>query len=234
MMEEDRCLIQHRIRPFIERSGEEGEEEEESDFEFLLKSFDSALPYLESIGSGSQWGRIPFSERPKFVEEMTRFCEASTGSYREGKEKWLLLSEVEVGNSDPSLAPPSSWLRNGFVGFSLDSHPTYFSRGSELFKILDQVKEEGGSYFYIHYLVSDRRREGLNRGVGGRLIREVVGMAGSKGIGRIFCDCWGGNGGGLVRFYESQGFKSVGEFSVDGKHDPGMVWEGHLLEMRLD
>lgn len=34
-----------------------------ADAAFIIGAFDSTLPHLESIGSGSQWGSIPFSQR---------------------------------------------------------------------------------------------------------------------------------------------------------------------------
>ena len=39
------------------------------DGKFIVDAFDSTLPYLTTIGSGEQWGSVPFSERTGFVQE---------------------------------------------------------------------------------------------------------------------------------------------------------------------
>lgn len=39
------------------------------DGEFIIAAFDSAIPYLASIGSHEQWGSIPFSQRNGWTTE---------------------------------------------------------------------------------------------------------------------------------------------------------------------
>ncbi|KAK0530986.1 hypothetical protein OC834_003119 [Tilletia horrida] len=50
---------------------------DQADDHFVLTAFDSALPYLASIGSGAQWGDVPFTAKPERVKEMHDFCARS-------------------------------------------------------------------------------------------------------------------------------------------------------------
>ena len=72
---------------------------------------------------------------------------------------------------------------------------------------------------YVLLLVSDP----AVRGAGRRLLDESWARAQASGIGRQRVDCYGGDGGKLVRFYESAGFTRTDPFEVNG-------WPGQLLE----
>ncbi|MGY1603404.1 hypothetical protein [Geodermatophilus sp. SYSU D00815] len=61
------------------------------------------------------------------------------------------------------------------------------------------------------------------RGAGRRLLDESWARARARGIGRQRVDCYGGDDGKLVRFYESAGFTRTERFEVRG-------WPGQLLE----
>ena len=74
---------------------------------------------------------------------------------------------------------------------------------------------------YVLLLVSDP----AVRGTGRRLLDESWERARARGIGLQRVDCYGGDDGKLVRFYESAGFTRAALFDVDG-------WPGQLLERR--
>jgi GNAT superfamily N-acetyltransferase len=74
---------------------------------------------------------------------------------------------------------------------------------------------------YVLLLVSDP----AVRGAGRRLLDESWARARARGIGLQRVDCYGGDDGKLVRFYESAGFTRTQPFDVDG-------WPGQLLERR--
>jgi GNAT superfamily N-acetyltransferase len=74
---------------------------------------------------------------------------------------------------------------------------------------------------YVLLLVSDPSV----RGVGRRLLDESWDRARARGIGLQRVDCYGGDDGKLVRFYESAGFTRTERFDVGG-------WPGQLLERR--
>ena len=63
------------------------------------------------------------------------------------------------------------------------------------------------------------------RGVGRRLLDASWSRAREKGIERQRVDCYAGDDGKLVRFYESAGFTRTETFEVKG-------WPGQLLERR--
>ena len=74
---------------------------------------------------------------------------------------------------------------------------------------------------YVLLLVSDP----AVRGAGRRLLDQSWQRARAQGIGLQRVDCYGGDDGKLVRFYESAGFTRTEPFDVDG-------WPGQLLERR--
>lgn len=57
---------------------------------------------------------------------------------------------------------------------------------------------------YVHLLLVSRGHGGLN--VGGRLLDHARGLARERGTSLVRVDCWAGGDGGLVRYYEGQGF----------------------------
>jgi GNAT superfamily N-acetyltransferase len=74
---------------------------------------------------------------------------------------------------------------------------------------------------YVLLLVSDRAA----RGAGRRLLQESWDRARARGISLQRVDCYAGDDGKLVRFYESAGFTATEPFEVEG-------WPGQLLERR--
>ena len=74
---------------------------------------------------------------------------------------------------------------------------------------------------YVLLLVSDP----AVRGAGRLLLDESWDRARAAGLTRQRVDCYGGDDGKLVRFYESAGFTRVAPFEVNG-------WPGQLLERR--
>ena len=74
---------------------------------------------------------------------------------------------------------------------------------------------------YVLLLVADP----AVRGVGRRLLDESWDRARAEGLRRQRVDCYGGDDGKLVRFYESAGFTKIAPFEVRG-------WPGQLLERR--
>ncbi|MFD5699707.1 GNAT family N-acetyltransferase [Streptomyces lasiicapitis] len=79
---------------------------------------------------------------------------------------------------------------------------------------------------YVHYLATDHRFAGL--GVGSALLTHAAAETRRQGIHLLRVDCYAGNEGALVAYYESNGFVRTETFTVkDG------TWPGQILEMRL-
>ncbi|MBG0819823.1 GNAT family N-acetyltransferase [Planomonospora sp. ID91781] len=77
---------------------------------------------------------------------------------------------------------------------------------------------------YVRVLVVDRRFPG--RGIGAALLERARAEAAEQGISLVRVDCYAGDDGRLVKYYESQGFTRTEPFTVG-------EWPGQLLEMRL-
>lgn len=77
---------------------------------------------------------------------------------------------------------------------------------------------------YVQGLVTDRRFHG--RGVGSTLLERARTEAAGWGVGLLRVDCYAGDDGRLVAYYESQGFTRTESFSVGD-------WPGQILAMRI-
>lgn len=198
---------------------------EESDLDFILHAFDSALPYLSAIGSEAQWGTVPFTAKQSVPKAFTDYLEES---YRLNTEqtpdkggRWQHLVLYEVKTED------GSWRRIAAMGIS-----TFFPDYVPL-ALADEKPRKANDYLYLNYLVSDRRTGDLAKGVGAKLVAfaEEQGRALNKTV--FYGDCWRGNNDGLMKYYERMGFKRLGAFDVKDKHGPGLNWTGFLFSKPL-
>ncbi|GAC76973.1 LAMMER dual specificity kinases [Moesziomyces antarcticus T-34] len=200
---------------------------EESDVDFVIHAFDSALPYLASIGSEAQWGTTPFSEKPKVKSSFSAYAQrsydiysAESGSVTNEKD-WKHLVLYEVRTTD------GLWTRVAALGVSCD-FPDY---------VPDSLAGEGakaaGNYAYLNYLISDRRAGDLAKGAAANLIPLAERQARALGKIIFYGDCWRGNNDGLIKYYERLGFQPVGPFEVPDKHGPNLEWTGYLFSKQL-
>ncbi|OAL47293.1 hypothetical protein IQ07DRAFT_590145 [Pyrenochaeta sp. DS3sAY3a] len=224
----------------------------QTDTPFILEAFDSALPHLASIGSAAQWGTTPRSTQPVFVEHVRASVAAAQSASTEaavfvaevaltpGLEKSRLDSNLNVeGDGDaagagaqaprvrkdadtpyPMLQVAAAALTGEFAAYVL---------AQEHLKPLVAGAIESADFLYLSVLVSDFRAGEMRRGAGGALMAQVRAYARGRGKRAVWCDCWAGNGGKLVGYYEKLGFVAVGEFAAT--KDDGVVWEGKLLRM---
>jgi GNAT superfamily N-acetyltransferase len=77
---------------------------------------------------------------------------------------------------------------------------------------------------YVRLLVSDRRYAGL--GIGAELLAHAAEETRRAGVKLLRVDCWAGGGGGLVAFYERNGFTPTDRF-LSGR------WPGQVLARRV-
>ncbi|WP_246212586.1 GNAT family N-acetyltransferase [Streptomyces abyssomicinicus] len=77
---------------------------------------------------------------------------------------------------------------------------------------------------YVRLLVSDRRHAG--HGIGAALLAHAVQEARRAGVALLRVDCWAGEEGRLVSFYERNGFSRTEEFQVG-------AWPGQVLAQRV-
>lgn len=81
------------------------------------------------------------------------------------------------------------------------------------------------SELYVVVLIASR--EPFARGAGAHLLAFAEDEARDRGLGLLRVDCFAGNGGALVRFYEGCGFSKVEQFCVG-------EWPGQVLSRRVD
>jgi len=81
---------------------------------------------------------------------------------------------------------------------------------------------------YVNLLVTDRNHAG--RGIGARLLAHAEELARAAGVGLLRVDCYAGDDGALIRYYERQGFTATEPFSVPLAD---RCWPGQVLERRL-
>jgi GNAT superfamily N-acetyltransferase len=82
---------------------------------------------------------------------------------------------------------------------------------------------------YVRLLVTDRAYAGQN--IGGVLLDHARHLAREDGVGLLRVDCFAGGDGGLVRYYEKQGFIRDAEFAVPRVNDSD--WPGQVLSQQL-
>lgn len=89
---------------------------------------------------------------------------------------------------------------------------------------MEYVKPAEEPELFVQTLVIDQRFAG--RGVGRTLLDRALEEARELGVALLRVDCYAGDDGRLVRYYESWGFTRTEPFTVG-------QWPGQILERRL-
>ncbi|KAI0132509.1 acetyltransferase [Xylariales sp. AK1849] len=229
------------------------------DADFIVSAFDSTIPHLEGIGSGAQWGAQPFSQRKDTFKDCHDWVDKSEAyrlrpdSTTDGKIR-VFIGEVPVPVHSPPAADDETgddatkernddglsrrvdadtgvaYLRVGALVLRDAWFAPYVADQPQFAHLVNDTAVKEGSV-YVYGLVSDFRTGEARKGVGAALVTTAREYALSKGAGTLFLDCWGGNAGRLVRFYESVGFTPVDDFFVNRKDKE--PWPGKLLRMDL-
>ncbi|KAF3048474.1 hypothetical protein E8E11_008758 [Didymella keratinophila] len=219
-----------------------------ADESFITTAFDASLPYLSSIGSKSQWGEMPFTQRPGWVEETGQQIRDSERNAeedaREGLRIFVLdaemrgeemeeMEEMEIDKIEMKSLDRLGEMEGRWrvpVGFA-------FVRGGWMPRYLPAatVARAGNTdledCLYVEVMVSDARVKDLVRGVGAALLDGVRKYGRKRGKKVIYMDGWAGNGGKLIRYYEEQGFEIVAEFSLPRKNKE--PWVGSLMKIDI-
>jgi hypothetical protein len=151
-----------------------------TDTAFIISCFDSALPYLVSIGSEGQWGTELFSERKWFRDEIGGFVEGD----RDLEKGIAWIADVEDEN-DGETRPA------GAIVLTTTGHQAPQS-------VSPPVKE-----LYVKFLITDRRLEAVSKGVGSCLLDFAKDFTRKQDIKLLRVDCWSGGNGGLVKYVPS-------------------------------
>lgn len=78
---------------------------------------------------------------------------------------------------------------------------------------------------YVWFLLTSRRHAGKK--IGSQLLDKAVSIAREKGVSLVRVDCYAGNNGELVRYYERNGFVKSSTFTAIND------WPGQVLSQRI-
>lgn len=172
------------------------------DIPAVLDLLDTAVKWLVSQNRTGQWGASPFSQNPKRTEQLTEFATTGHGL-------WLAIRNAndtpvkdqnQLSTTKPQMTngEPSGFIV-GVLAIGEKSH--YVAAVSE-------------PELYVRLLVTDRRCAG--RGIGKRLLDHARNLAHRDKLSLLRVDCYAGDDGKLIQYYESQGFKRVESSIMDG------------------
>lgn len=170
----------------------------------LLENLDHQLPWLATVGSGSQWGTEPRSTKEDQLAKSRAKVEQSEAQWDQPwSVDWMraYIAEAEVtedglGAEQRELASEVSdgKLRLPVAGMILSAESMEYVRD-----ILPR-QDDQDPFLYLAYLLSDRRARPIGKGAGAALIRYAQDEARRLGISRICGDCWRGNERRLVKY----------------------------------
>lgn len=173
------------------------------DANFIVEAFDSTLPHLASIGSGSQWGSEPRSRSADHVQRIrTAIDNARTGT---SDKDAVFIAEVPI--DDDGQDAIAGRIRNVGgqrflqVGAAVTkgSFPAYVVDREDLDESV-RADIEWGDFVYLYVMISDYRAGALRKGAGAALARRVKQYARDIGQPRVYVDCWAGNDERLVGY----------------------------------
>ncbi|KAJ6113551.1 hypothetical protein N7523_006868 [Penicillium sp. IBT 18751x] len=180
----------------------------------VLHLLDTAVEWLVSHDRKGQWGTAPFSENPKRAEQIRDFATTGHGLWLAVKvtDDSSMLSQDRISDTHPA---------------TLDGETPGVVMGAlALGERMPYVPSVSEPELYVKLLVTDRRWAG--NGIGKRLLNHARDIAIGAGISLLRVDCYAGDDGKLVQYYESQGFKRSETLKLEGD------WPCQVLAQRLD
>ena len=160
------------------------------DVDFIVSAFDSTLPYLQSIGSGEQWGATPFFEREGFLQETFESVARSEkyAKTRSGQQISVLIAEVEC----PDGMPDGPHSRVDEDGRRLVAVGTATVRGGGFPEYLMKQKSfdrvEMRDFLYIEVMVTHHRMGLAIKGAGATLMENILKYARNEGKKVLYVD----------------------------------------------
>lgn len=150
------------------------------DTDFIVSCYDSALPYLASIGSEDQFVRNRYIKTPLHETVRIHVEEGRTSEVGVG---WIAEVEERLDGVPVKKQPAGAIFLN-------DHAPDYAGAQSAV----PPVQE-----MYVGFLATDRRLGALSKGIGAWLLDWAKDKARKEGIKLIRLDCWRGGDGRLAR-----------------------------------
>lgn len=177
---------------------------EAGDDKRVLSYFDSQLQWLETVGSGAQWGSTPRGQEDKYQEKYRRKISQSEACIGkpfgpEWTQTYIMEAEVDLNSLSTELRQLAEGTgddqraRLPVAALVLDSKAADY-----VHSILPQ-QDDKDPFVFISYLISDRKATPFNRGAGAALINYANDETIRLGLKRICLDCWRGNDRKLVK-----------------------------------
>ncbi|KAE8361970.1 hypothetical protein BDV27DRAFT_160197 [Aspergillus caelatus] len=180
----------------------------------VLHLLDTAVQWLVSQDRTGQWGTAPFSENPQRAEQLREFSTTGHGL-------WLA---IKAENNIPIL--PQNRMSNIQPQTMDGEAPGIIVGALAIGERSPYVPPVSEPELYVRLLVTDRRCAGNQ--IGKRLLDHARDLARNARISLLRVDCYAGGDGKLIQYYESQGFKRVESFNVEGE------WPCQVLAQRLE
>ncbi|KAE8422207.1 hypothetical protein BDV36DRAFT_246151 [Aspergillus pseudocaelatus] len=180
----------------------------------VLHLLDTAVQWLVSQDRTGQWGTAPFSENPQRAEQLRGFSTTGHGL-------WLA---IKAENNIPIL--PQNRMSNIQPQTMDGETPGIIVGALAIGERSPYVPPVSEPELYVRLLVTDRRCAGNQ--IGKRLLDHARDLARNARISLLRVDCYAGGDGKLIQYYESQGFKRVESFNVEGE------WPCQVLDQRLE
>jgi hypothetical protein len=174
----------------------------DTDAKFITSAFDSCIPHLATIGSGTQWGAAPLSSsRPGFITRHVAAI-ADAEKYRltgSGPAVRVLIAEALLPGGE-CVPVGAATLRGGYISqYVLDQKHLQEVTGRAM-------AGEEGEFMFLEVLVTDfsEATKEYRKGAGAALVEYARKWAGRDlGLGVMYVDCWAGNEGKLIRYVTS-------------------------------
>ncbi|KAE8162907.1 hypothetical protein BDV40DRAFT_151322 [Aspergillus tamarii] len=180
----------------------------------VLHLLDTAVQWLVSQDRTGQWGTAPFSENPQRAEQLREFITTGHGLWLAIKvaNNTSILHQNRISKIQPQTM-------NGEA-------PGVIVGALAIGEKAPYVPPVPEPELYVRLLVTDRQYAGNQ--IGKRLLDHARDFASKVGVSLLRVDCYAGGDGKLIQYYESQGFKRVESFNVEGE------WPCQVLAQRLD
>lgn len=170
------------------------------DIPAVLHLLDDTVKWLVSRGNTRQWGTEPFSENPRRAEQLREFATTGLGL-------WLVKDADSTPTDQDQRSNISPETTNGEAPGSILGVLAVGER-------MSYVPPVSEPELYVRLLVADRRCAGKK--IGTRLLEHARELAKGVGVSLLRVDCYAGDDGKLVKYYESQGFKRSDSLTLEG------------------
>lgn len=170
----------------------------------LLENLDYQLPWLATVGSGSQWGSEPRSTQE---DQLAKYRAKVAQSEADWDSPWSVdwirayIAEAEVDGAELTSEQRelAHEVSNGRFRIPV-AGMILVGESMEYVRDILPRQDEQDPFIYLAYLLSDRRARPIGEGAGAALLQHAQDEARKLGINRICVDCFGGNEKKLVKY----------------------------------